>query len=258
MIIEWLDEDRNKLRGLFDSYTSARAIIFPALDQGRGNMWSNSLEEPTVARLQLAIINAVAGDSTIGDAKELIQMIEPLQLVIAPNEGWNQLIRDLWGEQLGIQERTLFSPQSLDIEYLRHLLNQLPEGYRLERMDLETINRVDKRKAMHIPTFFGSSKAFHKSGIGYCIKFENEVVCMASTFTPYTNEFEIQIDTIDPIHRQKGLATVASAALIIHALENGIVPQWDAANELSYRLALKLGYTNPKHWEAYYLKPKTW
>ncbi|MFW9974592.1 MAG: GNAT family N-acetyltransferase [Candidatus Thorarchaeota archaeon] len=258
MIIEWLHEDRSKLRKLFDSHTSFRAVIFPALDQGRGNMWSNSLEAPTVARLQLVIINVLAGDPTIAEATELIQMIEPLQLVIGPNEGWNQLIRDLWGEQLGIQERTLFSPQSLDIEHLRRLRNQLPDGYRLERMDLETIKRVDKRKAMHIPTFFGSSKEFHKSGIGYCIKFEDEAVCMASTFTPYTNEFEIQIDTIDPFHRQKGLATVASAALIIHALENGIVPQWDAANEISFRLALKLGYTNPTHWEAYYLKPKTW
>ncbi|MGD9397060.1 MAG: GNAT family N-acetyltransferase, partial [Candidatus Thorarchaeota archaeon] len=50
-------------------------------------------------------------------------------------------------------------------------------------------------------------------------------------------------------------ATAASAALMIHALENGIVPQWDAANEPSIKLALKLGYTNPDHWEAYYLKP---
>ncbi len=254
MIIEWLDEDRSKLRKLFDSHTSFRAVIFPALDQGRGNMWSNSLEAPTVARLQLVIINVVAGNSTIAEATELIQMIEPLQLVIGPNDEWNQLIKDLWGEQLGIQERTSFSPQSLDIEHLKRLRNQLPEEYRLERMDLETIKSVDKRKAMHIPTFFGSSSEFYRMGIGYCIKFEDEVVCMASTFTPYTNEFEIQIDTIDPIHRRKSLATVASAALIIHALENGIVPYWDAANEASIQLALKLGYSNPKHWVAYFLK----
>ncbi len=255
MIIEWLDEDRSKLRKLFDSHTRARAIIFPALDQGRGNIWSNSLEAPTVARLQLAIINAVAGDPTIADASELIQMIQPLQLVIGPNDDWNRLIKDLWGEQLGIQERTLLSPESLDIDHLKWLRSQLPDGYRLERMDLETIKHVDKRIAMHIPTFFGSSTEFHKMGVGYCIKFEDEVVSMASTFTPYTNEFEIQVDTMNPSHQRKGLATVASSALIIHALENGIVPHWDAANEISINLALKLGYTNPKHWEAYYLKP---
>ncbi|MHA2235602.1 MAG: GNAT family N-acetyltransferase, partial [Candidatus Thorarchaeota archaeon] len=41
------------------------------------------------------------------------------------------------------------------------------------------------------------------------------------------------------------------------ALENGLTPQWDAANEASIHLALKLGYTDPDYWEGYYLKPET-
>lgn len=255
MIVKWADEDRSKVRPLFDSHTRARALILPALDQGRGNVWSNSIEAPTVARLQLVMINAVAGDSTNPDAVELIQMIEPMQLVFGPDDEWTQIIKEQWGDRLGIQQRALFSSESLDLDHLRHLRDQLPEGYKLERMDLETIKRVDKRQAMHIPTFFGSSEDFFKEGIAYCIKFEEKVVCMASTFTPFTDEFEIQVDTSDPDHRRKGLATVASAALMVHALEKGIVPYWDAANEASINLALKLGYTDPDHWEAYYLKP---
>ncbi|MFW9965387.1 MAG: GNAT family N-acetyltransferase, partial [Candidatus Sifarchaeia archaeon] len=113
---------------------------------------------------------------------------------------------------------------------------------------------LDKRNAIHIPTFFGSSETFHKMGIAYSISYEGKVVSMASTYMPFTNEFEIQVNTFDPRHRRKGLATVASAALILHALEHGLVPQWDAANEASMNLALKLGYTNPDPWEAYYLK----
>ncbi|MFX1605059.1 MAG: GNAT family N-acetyltransferase [Promethearchaeota archaeon] len=255
MIVAWADEDRSKIRHLFDSHTKGRAIIFPALDQGRGNVWVNSLESPTVARLQLAIINAIAGDSNSSDAEELIQMIEPLQLVFGPNEKWVRLIKKLWGNRLGVQQRTLLSPKYLDIEKLRQLREQLPGGYKLEQMDLETIKRIDKRQAMHIPTFFGSSENFYNTGIAYCIKYDDKVVCMASTLTPFTEEFEIQVDTPDPKHRRKGLATAASAALLIHAMEKGIVPQWDAANEPSIQLALKLGYTNPDHWEVYYLKP---
>jgi GNAT superfamily N-acetyltransferase len=255
MIEEWIAEDRSKVRSLFDSHTRARAVIFPALDQGRGNVWANSNEVPTVARLQLAIINAVAGDSTSPDAVEIIQMIEPMQLVFGPDDDWTLIIKEQWGDRLGIQQRTLLSPESLDLVHLRHLRNQLPGGYKLERMNLETIKQVDKRRAMHIPTFFGSSEDFFKMGIAYCIKYGDEVVCMASTFTPFTNEFEIQVDTLDPDHRRKGLATVASAALMVHALERGIVPQWDAANEASIKLALNLGYTAPDPWNAYYLKP---
>jgi GNAT superfamily N-acetyltransferase len=255
MIVEWYDKDRSKPRLLFNTHTKARAVIFPALDLGRGIVWTNSLDAPTVARLQLAMINAVAGDSTSPDAEELIRMIEPMQLVFGPDEDWTRIIKDLWGERLGIQPRTVFSPDSLDFAHVQHLREELPDGYRLERMDLQTIKRVDKRRAMHIPTFFGSSEDFYKMGIAFCIKYENTVVSMASTFTPFTDMFEIQVDTLDSEHRRKGLATVVSAALIAHALENGIVPHWDAANEASIHLALKLGYTDPIHWEGYYLKP---
>ena len=255
MIVEWSDEDRSNIRHLFNSHTRARAVIFPSLDLGRGKVWTNSNETPTVARLQLAIINAVAGDSTSPDAEEIIRMIEPMQIVFGPDDEWTQLIKDLWGERLGIQQRALFSPTSLDLDHLRHLRDQLPDEYKLERMDLETIKHVDKRRAMHIPTFFGSSEDFYKLGIAYCVKHNGKVVSIASTFTPFTDMFEIQVDTSDTDRRRKGLATAVSAALMVHALENGILPYWDAANEASIHLALKLGYTNPDHWEAYYLKP---
>jgi len=202
------------------------------------------------------MINALAGDNTSPDAEEIVRMIEPMQLVFGPDDGWTRIIKELWGERLGVQPRTLFSPKSLDLDHLRHLREQITPEYTLERMDLETIQGVDKRRAMHILTFFGSSEDFFNMGIAYCIKHEGKVVSMASTFTPYTDEFEIQVDTLDHEHRRKGLATAVSAALMVHALENGLVPYWDAANEASIHLALKLGYTDPDSWEGFYLKPE--
>jgi len=256
MIVEWVSEDRTRVRSLFETHKRARAVIFPALDQGRGRLWTNSLESPIVARLQLVMIHAVTGDSTSPDAEEIVRMIEPMQLVFGPNDKWTRIIKELWGERLGIQLRALFSPKSLDLDKLRHLREQIPPNYTLERMDLESIKGMDKRRAMHIPMFFGSSEEFFKMGIAFCIKHDDKVVSIASTFTPYTDEFEIQVDTSDPEHRRKGLATVVSAALMVHALENGLVPHWDAGNEASIELALKLGYTNPDRWKAYYLKPE--
>jgi len=96
MIMEWIEEDRSKIRHLFDSHTKGRAIIFPALDQGRGNIWVNSLETPTVARLQLGMINAVAGDYNSPDAEELIRMIQPLQLVFGPDVQWIRIMWKRW------------------------------------------------------------------------------------------------------------------------------------------------------------------
>jgi hypothetical protein len=47
-----------------------------------------------------------------------------------------------------------------------------------------------------------------------------------------------------------------SAAIIEYGLERNLIPHWDAANEASVKLALKLGYSNPESWEAFYYKPE--
>jgi hypothetical protein len=254
MITELSKKDWRLIRPLFEAHRRARAIIFPALDQGRGTLDANSLNPPTVARLHLAILNIVAGDSSSPDAKEIIRKIEPMQLVFRPDPSWTRVIKEEWGEQLGAQQRIMLSPESLDLEHLRNLKSQVPKGYRLEKMDLETIRRLDKRESIHIPMFFGSSEEFYKMGLAYCIKFEGKIVSMASTFTPFTDMFEVQVDTFDASQRRKGLATAVSAALMIHALEHNIIPYWDAENEASLHLALKLGYVRPDYWKAYYLK----
>jgi predicted GNAT family acetyltransferase len=81
------------------------------------------------------------------------------------------------------------------------------------------------------------------------------VVSIASTLTPFKDEFEIEVRTENSAkYRQKGLATIVSSALILHALDKGYIPHWDAANEISVKLALKLGYTDPFSWEAFYIK----
>lgn len=255
LIVEWTSNDRSKVRPLFEVYKRAVGIILPAIDQARGFLWVDSLESPTVAKLQLSVLNAFAGDSSCVTARELVKMFEPMQVGFVHDDSWTQLFKEIWGEHLGVQPRTFFSPKSLDIDYLKNLRLQVPPGYSIERMDLETIRTLDKRKAMHIPMFFGSSEEFYNMGIAFCVKSEGKVVSMASTFTPYTDQFEIQVDTLDEAHRRKGLATAVSAALIIYALENGLTPHWDAANEASVQLALKLGYTDPDCWEAYLLKP---
>lgn len=75
---------------------------------------------------------------------------------------------------------------------------------------------------------------------------------MAYSFVPYTEEIlEIQIDT-DPDYQQQGLATIAAAKLIEFCLSKKIKPNWSAANQISERLARKLGYSNPIDFKIYY------
>jgi GNAT superfamily N-acetyltransferase len=104
----------------------------------------------------------------------------------------------------------------------------------------------------HITQFFGTPEDFLENGFGFCIWHGKKVVSMASTFTPYSDAIEIEIETFDsPEYRRKGLATVVGAALLEHALENGLTPNWDAQTQISVNLAQKLGYTNPEPHELF-------
>ena len=61
---------------------------------------------------------------------------------------------------------------------------------------------------------------------------------------------EIEVDTVEE-ERRKGLATAASAALILRCLDEGLYPSWDAQNMISVHLAEKLGYEYDHEYTAY-------
>lgn len=254
MIIEWTDVDRSRLHNLFDTFKTGRAVVFPALSQNRGRIWVDSIDSPTVAKLRLNVLNFIAGNSDSISAKELLQTIGQMQPLIVPDD-WIDFIAKEWGDRLGKQKRTMMSPDSLDINFLRGLRNRLPKEYQLERVDIETAKRLDKGVHKHIAMFFDGSADFAENGIGFSVKHEDKVISIASTYTPYTDKFDVQVDTIDnQYHRRKGLATAVCAALMVYALEHDVVPHWDAANDDSVQLALKLGYTDPYEWNLFYLK----
>ncbi|PNX52464.1 MAG: hypothetical protein BV458_09430 [Thermoplasmata archaeon M9B2D] len=258
MIHRWTSSDRSAIRQLFEPFDKARALILPAIDQNRCELWVDSLEFPSAAMWRLKNLCALAGDSTSPSAYELISKIEPRQAVFVCSEDWTDLLKSSWGSRLGSQKRTRLSPDTLDIDHLRKLMQTVPEDFVLERMDLDTVKSLDKRVAMHIPLFYGDSESFYNNGVGFCIKHQGKVVSSASSFAPFTDAFEIEVYTSnDPIYRRKGLATAVCAALIVYALERKLVPHWDAANEGSIALALKLGYTNPEPWEIFYLHPES-
>ncbi len=255
MIYEWKSGNYIELRNLFEEYQFARSIILPALVKDRGVLYVDNLVRPDVARLFIGGINFFAGDCSNIVAREMVENVKSGEFLTGSTNGWNNLFQEIWTNRLGTRVRTKMSTESLDIAYLRSLMNKLGNEFKLERADLKTIRSLDKRHNMHILLFFGSSKEFIENGIAFCIKHEERVVSMASTFAPFIDEFEVQVTTTeDTRYRRKGLATIVSAALIIYALEHGLVPHWDAANEASVELALKLGYTNPTKWDSYFVK----
>jgi RimJ/RimL family protein N-acetyltransferase len=61
---------------------------------------------------------------------------------------------------------------------------------------------------------------------------------------------DIEIKT-SPDFRKKKLGTVVGAKLVSYCLENKIEPRWLAANPVSEKLAMKLGYIRGESYDTY-------
>ncbi len=81
--------------------------------------------------------------------------------------------------------------------------------------------------------------------------------CSDKSSIRITNSVEVDVQTLAE-YRGQGFATIVTAKLIEYCLERGIEPHWDAMNELSADLALKIGYTNPEPYRCYHWREKPW
>ncbi|MHA1958602.1 MAG: GNAT family N-acetyltransferase [Candidatus Thorarchaeota archaeon] len=237
---------------MFEDHKRGRAIWFQCMDMGLGTVKVDSVEQPTVALYSYFPFNFVVGDSSSPVASELLAAVPAMTVVLTPDDGWTKLLTQEWAERIVVMDRTRFDADSLDLDHVRALKARLPPEFEMHPLSIQDIESIDKRHVGQIQTIWGSVDQFEEKNIGFSIKHREKAVTMAYPAFPYINEFEVQVATLEsPEYRRKGLATVVSAVLIEYALENNLVPHWDAANEESVGLALKLGYTNPDAYEVY-------
>jgi len=255
MVKELVLTNWNKVAPLFASHILARSVIHPCIQTGLGSIVVDDVDSPTVAMYSTPLMVFAAGNPQTSSAKELVASIRPYVLLTASNKNWKHLLKREWRDRLVTDIRTHLDHSTLDIHHLRNLKKLLEPKYTLKKLDLNGALQIKEDYSIPIRLYFGSIENLVEKGLGFCIMDEEKVVSLAYTPFPFIDEFEIQVYTEDlPEYRRKGLATVVSAALLEYGLEKGLVPHWDAANENSVKLALKLGYSNPKTWEAFYCK----
>ena len=252
MIIEHPVELRATLVPLFENHPYLHVISKAILNEDLGEAYSNDYENPTIALLLQSILAFLAGDENDILVKELLKRIPPKKIIFVPNKKWAAVIKDFWGDKLRPHPRTKFSSDELRIEYMKEILNKIPEEMEIEKLDENTIELISKQAKGVIRILFPSLDDFIKTNFGFYLKHNDAIVSLALAATPiHNNEFEIHIET-NPEYQRSGLAMIVCAKLIQYSLENYLVPHWDADNEPSAKLAIKLGFTKPEHYDAYY------
>ncbi|MFW9924185.1 MAG: GNAT family N-acetyltransferase [Candidatus Thorarchaeota archaeon] len=217
-----------------------------------GRVLVDNIDNPQVALLSFKVFEIITGNSESERAIDILKEVNENRLMIVPDKKWVKLVE----EKLLVAPypRTKFSNEKLSLSHVNKLLEKsLPDGFTLQKFDIDTAYNLTPQIAPAFLPFFSSPEAFVNRGIGYCIKENDKVVSAAAAAMPiYDNEFEIQVIT-DPNkkYRRRGFATIVCAALIKESLENNLQPNWDADNEISVRLALKLGFSEPINYEAY-------
>ena len=88
---------------------------------------------------------------------------------------------------------------------------------------------------------FGTDEAYAAHGLGVLLMQNGQPVAGASSYVAYPGGIEVQVQTRAG-YEGRGLATVASAQLLLAAHKKWLTVSWDAANPASAHIAEKLGY----------------
>ncbi len=245
-------EEYEKYRYLFGNEDFPCTWIESAFEYKAARLLVNEEKNPAAAILHYPYKAFIAGDSNVSEWAEALATIPEETEIYVDEKTWLPKLMEHFKGRLIQKTRTKMSHRDLSLEKLDSLKTPLPEGYGVESVDRETVEKLPHILQVHIPPFFGTVNNFMEKGLGFCVKHDEHPISMASSCLPYTDKLEVQIATVDaPEYRRKGFGTAACIALLEYCLIHEIEPCWDAFNERSVLMAEKLGYTKPKQYYVY-------
>ncbi|MGL5615045.1 MAG: GNAT family N-acetyltransferase [Sarcina sp.] len=240
---------RESLKVFFEG--SEDTIILSCLQGHMGEAWVDNLINPTMVELIVGDFVFFAGEPKGEAGEELLINIPINSIVFTESSKWKEKIKAFYKGDCKIEKRYSFykNKEDLDINFIKDFYKEIPQGYKLKKLDKELLENYDVNKLSNDFTAqFNSMEDYLKRGRGYYLLKDGEVISGASSYSIYNDGIEIEIDTARE-YRRKGLATIVASALIVDCLENGLYPSWDAANLKSLALAEKLGYKLNKEYE---------
>ncbi|MBZ9622658.1 GNAT family N-acetyltransferase [Clostridium sp. FP2] len=259
MIIIIYKTDINLRKQLFSMFGNTNnTIILSCLQGHMGTAWVDNLTTPTVAQVSVGIFVFYAGNPHAKATEELLLNLPKDILVIVNTNEWKNRIETFYKGSIEKFQRYAFkkNPEHLNSNHIQSFLSKLPEGYELKKIDTSLAQDPSFQSLSEdFTSQYISIDDYMNKGLGFCILHKGQVVCGASSYSVYDGGIEIEIDT-HPDHRRKGLATVATSALILDCLHRGKYPSYDAANLESVALAQKLGYVLDESYDTYYIHSK--
>ncbi|MCL2507979.1 MAG: GNAT family N-acetyltransferase [Oscillospiraceae bacterium] len=250
---------RSRAKLLEELFAYSEETMIRSFTQGHmGRGWVNDLRDIVCAQILVGDFCVFAGDHRDDEAINLVKNIPsghktPWMLMIPQNDGWGGLIETVYGDIVKKISRYAIKKEKdcFDEEKLRRFIGELPDEFQLTQIDEALYHQTFLHDfSQDFCSQFSSAEDYLSRGLGYCAVHRGEIVSGASSYTVYDEGIEIEIATKSGYRRQ-GLAAACAAKLILHCLERGLYPSWDAANKASVALAEKLGYHFDFEYDAY-------
>ena len=238
--------DTSKVLGLFEGWKET--LIYSCLQKVMGKVFVTDTENPKAACAFVGCFAFYAGEP---DRELMENKPEGFVIMTPQNDAWVELLEDCYPEAKRVTRYAIKKDTQFDVDKLRRFVDELPEGYELHEIDSELYDKcLEDPVTADFVSSFESKESYLEIGRGMVITKEGRIVSGASSYTRYKEGIEIEVDTVQE-ERQKNLATIACAALILRCLDENLYPSWDAQNMNSVRLAEKLGYEFDHEYVAY-------
>ncbi|BBF44900.1 acetyltransferase, GNAT family [Lachnospiraceae bacterium KM106-2] len=249
------DADLAKIKPLFDNWQET--LIWSCLQGVMGQAWTNDLENPTSAKIQIADFCFLAGEMEPDFFNYRHESWNTDFTIMVPqNEEWASLIEEHYGDNAKRVTRYAIKKESdiFNRERLQQFIDGLDSEYEVKMIEGDLfIQAKQNHWSADLCSQFPSYEEYKEKGIGAVVVHKGEIVSGASSYTVYKEGIEIEIDTRED-YRRKGLAAACGAKLILACLDRGLYPSWDAQNLGSVALAEKLGYHMDHEYVAYEVK----
>lgn len=245
-MIELPPGERLPLAPLFAGFPFMPTVVNAVIHEGMGRALADGTKGASVGVAKLDF-TFVAGDPTCAAARAFLE--NATDSLVFGDERWIRLVQAVYGDMLRTHTRTAFGGVRFDRALLARTTEQLPPGFAIVKVDRSNVEDFSTLGPALVGNF-NSVEDYLQIGIGFGILHEGQFVSAVSSFCVAGKDLEIEIQT-RPAFRRRGFAMTATAKMILHCLDHGITPHWDAHNEMSAQLARKLGFCNERKYETY-------
>lgn len=238
--------DTAKVESIFAGWEET--LIYSCVQNVMGKIYVTDIDNPKSACAFVGCFTFYAGEPD----KELIKnKPEGFIIMVPQNKAWANMIEKCFPTAKRVIRYAIKKDTKFDTIKLQNMVGQLPEGYKLKRIDSDIYDKcLLNPVTADFVSAFGSKERYLEYGRGMVIMKDDVIVAGASSYTRYKEGIEIEVDTVES-ERRKHLATTVCAALILECLKENLYPSWDAQNMNSVHLAEKLGYEYAHEYVAY-------